>query len=273
MTRYATSLDNKRRDILKDKDGRMNMALQMYLEEQKKPEKERQGLRSIAAVYNVPKSTLADRVNGKRSTTSFSSTLQKLTVAEEATLVQQITTSANRGCPLRHASIATYANSIIATRNGENVGKQWVQNFLGRHRENLKTYWSKPLDSQRARGLNPTAVDDWFSIVYREIIEKNILPENTFAMDESGFPPGDDGTTRVIGPTGMRIQHKQGNANRENVTAFVTICADGTKLEPMIIFKAKHKMTKWFENNVANAACVHKIYDLKLLFIDLKLKK
>ena len=47
-------------------------------------------------------------------------------------------------------------------------------------------------------------------------------------MDESGFPPSDQGTTRVIGRRGTRVQHKQGAADHENVTTIVTICADGS---------------------------------------------
>jgi len=52
----------------------------------------------------------------------------------------------------------------------------------------------------------------------------------------------------------MKTQHKQGGADRENVTAIVTICADGTTLRPTIIFKGQNFMTKWAENNVANAS-------------------
>ncbi|RXW20847.1 hypothetical protein EST38_g5024 [Candolleomyces aberdarensis] len=49
------------------------------------------------------------------------------------------------------------------------------------------------------------------------------------------------------------MQHKQGGANCENVTALVTICADGSVLQPMIIYKGKNIMKKWGENNVLKA--------------------
>ena len=44
------------------------------------------------------------------------------------------------------------------------------------------------------------------------------------------------------------------NTNRENVTAIVTICADGTTLQPTIVFKGKNFMKKWGTNNVAHAS-------------------
>jgi len=64
-------------------------------------------------------------------------------------------------------------------------------------------------------------------------------------MDESGFPLSDQGQQCVIGCCGNQVQHKQGGADHENVTALVTICADGTALEPTIIFKEMNFMNKW----------------------------
>ncbi|KLO06069.1 DDE-domain-containing protein, partial [Schizopora paradoxa] len=64
-------------------------------------------------------------------------------------------------------------------------------------------------------------------------------------MDESGFPPSNQGTQKVVGRAGNKIQHKQGGANRENVTALVTICADGSTLRPMVIFKGEYLMKRF----------------------------
>ncbi|KAG2011546.1 hypothetical protein CC2G_011653 [Coprinopsis cinerea AmutBmut pab1-1] len=51
----------------------------------------------------------------------------------------------------------------------------------------------------------------------------------------------------------MKTQHKQGGVNHENVMVLITICADGSALVPMIIYKGKNMMKKWGENNVAKA--------------------
>lgn len=73
-------------------------------------------------------------------------------------------------------------------------------------------------------------------------------------MDESGFPPSNQGWQKVIGRRAAKGQHKQGGADRENVMAIVTICADGTALTPTIIFKGQNIMAKWGENNVSDAS-------------------
>ncbi|KAE9385455.1 hypothetical protein BT96DRAFT_774762, partial [Gymnopus androsaceus JB14] len=51
----------------------------------------------------------------------------------------------------------------------------------------------------------------------------------------------------VAGARGTKTQHRQGGANRENVTA--TICADGTTLCPTVKFKGKNLYTRWTTNN------------------------
>ncbi|PCH42786.1 DDE-domain-containing protein, partial [Wolfiporia cocos MD-104 SS10] len=72
--------------------------------------------------------------------------------------------------------------------------------------------------------------------------------EDIYGMDESGFPPSSQGRIRVIGAWGTKTQHKQGGGVRTNVTALVTICADGSALDPMIIFKGKNFIFAYSEN-------------------------
>jgi len=97
-------------------------------------------------------------------------------------------------------------------------------------------------------------VQAWYDLVEEHVVKTGVLPKNLYGMDESGFPPSDQGRSWCIGRRGTKTQHKQGGANRENVTALVTVCADGTVLAPTIIFKGKNFMSKWGENNVANAS-------------------
>ncbi|KIK02647.1 hypothetical protein K443DRAFT_36323, partial [Laccaria amethystina LaAM-08-1] len=66
-----------------------------------------------------------------------------------------------------------------------------------------------------------------------------------YGMDESGFLMAYTGKERVVGGRGTKTQHKQGGANWENVTAVVTICADGTTVRPLIIFKGKKIRASW----------------------------
>ncbi|KIJ46240.1 hypothetical protein M422DRAFT_59634 [Sphaerobolus stellatus SS14] len=59
-------------------------------------------------------------------------------------------------------------------------------------------------------------------------------------------------TQRVYGGRGVKHQYRQGNANHENTTVLITICADGTSTRPVVIFKGENVMNSWFKNNIAN---------------------
>ncbi|PCH39792.1 hypothetical protein WOLCODRAFT_67143 [Wolfiporia cocos MD-104 SS10] len=85
-------------------------------------------------------------------------------------------------------------------------------------------------------------------MVKKWIVDKGIQMEDIYGMDESSFPPSSQGRTRVLGAHGMKTQHKQGRGVCTNVTALVTICADGSALDLMIIFKGKHFIFGYSEN-------------------------
>ena len=101
--------------------------------------------------------------------------------------------------------------------------------------------------------MNPEAKKGWFKLLEDFVVKLGIRCEDLYAMDESGCPPSDQGTQRVVGRRGTKTQHLQGGANRENVTSIVKICAEGSVLQPTIIFKGKKIRSGWNNDNVANA--------------------
>jgi hypothetical protein len=117
----------------------------------------------------------------------------------------------------------------------------------------MQMHWSCLLDSQCARVLNPEVVKHWFALVQEHIVGPDIKAHNVYGMDESSFPPSNQGHQKVIGHHSTKTQHKQDGADHENVTTIVTICADGTVLDPTVIFEGKNIMAKWEDNNVASA--------------------
>lgn len=238
-------------------NARMRLAIDDYKQQALKQKSLRQSYQTVANNHGVSKSSLQRLVAGGIPMSAFNAAKQLLTPSEERVIVDFCLESADRGFPLSHKNVYQSADNILTARIGiehEPIGHNWVDNFLKRHHDELQMHWSKPLDTQRGRALNPTNVKLWFDLVKENIVDKNIQPWNVYRMDESGFPPSDQGTQRVIGRRGTKTQHKQGSAEHENVTAIVTICADGTTLEPTIIFKGQNFMSKWGDNNVANAS-------------------
>lgn len=196
-------------------------------------------------------------MNGKTKTQlQYGQSKQLLTPEEEAVLSDFILESACRGFPLRHRDIQQFANFIRQARLGLECPKAsdfWVRGYLERHHDVLQTHWSKALDTQRARALNPEAVKSWFDLIEDFVVRAGILPGNLYAMDESGFPMAYPGKERVVGARGTKTQHKQGGADRENITGVVTICADGTTIQPLLIFKGKNLKESWARGNTIDA--------------------
>ena len=102
--------------------------------------------------------------------------------------------------------------------------------------------------------MNPEAKREWFELVKKYVVDLGILPENLYGMDETGCPLSDQGTQKVVGGQGVKTMHETGGADRENVTALVMICVDGTALHPTIIFKAKRFNGQWANDNVSKAS-------------------
>ena len=193
----------------------------------------------------------------------FNALKQCLTPAEETTLVQFVLGCANRGLPSTHAQLASFANNDLKQCLGSNavpVGKNWTDRFVKRHHETLSTHWTCPLNSKHAWALRPDVVEHWFGLVKELIHDKGIKAENVYGMDESGFLPGNMGRQKVIGHRGAKGQHHQGGADKENVTAVVTICADGTALPPTIVFKAKNIQSHWNSTGVTGILYVISLF-------------
>ncbi len=182
---------------------RMQAALDAYQIEQEKPEGvPRRGARPLAAEHSVQWWTLIRLANGKRSMSAFSQSQQRLTPAQEQALVDFAIESADHGFPKAHVQLIAEANAIYDTHKGtesdpkedKRLGEGWLQCFLSRWHDELQTSWSRPLDTQRAQGLNPSNVKHWLEVLVKEqIVDKEIRPEDTYGMDESGFPLANQG--------------------------------------------------------------------------------
>ena len=263
MVKRAFSENVKALQKRKKADDALRAAITKYHIYAATPKEEhpKGGGKAIADKHSIKYRTLMNHIEGRSAKTigEHNAAHTKLSHAEERLLIDLIKDSADQGFPLDHDNIKKYANILLLAKYGANyeeVGKQWVFNFLDCHHDELQAHWSKPLDMQRGKALNPEAVKRWFELVKKFVHDAGIDPDCIYGMDESRFPSANQGKTRVIGARGTKTQHKQGGGDRENVTVLVTICADGTTVKPLIIFKGKNITNRMVQNNVAGAAYV-----------------
>ena len=182
---------------------------------------------------------------------------------EEKVVVDFILELASRGWPLSKQRTREHINAICRARLGaefpeSGVGRCWVDRFLARHQDLIKTHRAHPLESLRGQAVNPFTHRHFYDLLGNVLKTGDngspIAEENIYGSDESAFQTGTGASNeKVIGAAGKRIQHQQKTGNRENITVMVTICGDGTSIPPAVIFKGSKYLVKWKQDNPANA--------------------
>ena len=220
---------------------------------------------SAAIAFNVRRRTLYDRVNGNRKPRNKAhESDQLLTEAEEKELVRWITRLTATGYAPRHATLREMAEEIRKRRvkqinsddmiliKYDGIGKHWIHRFLRRHPE-LASVKPRSIDAPRVKDTSPERLTKWFEDLRTTIEEFNIRPKNMYNMDESGFAIGDVEPSRRIINTKIREHFQAKPGRQEWVTVVECICADGSVISPLIIFKAENLSREWIPALVHNS--------------------
>ncbi|EED20347.1 pogo transposable element, putative [Talaromyces stipitatus ATCC 10500] len=192
-----------------------------------------------ARIYSIPRATLQDRLNGT----------QQRSQCEEESLVKWILDLDKRGLPPRHSLVREMADYLLSQRGNQQVGENWVYNLVKRRPE-IESKFSRKYNYERAKCEDPKIIQEYFDRVREVILEYEILPEDIYNFDETGFAMGLCATAKVI--TGSD-RYAQPNllqpGNREWITAIEAVNSIGWALPSYIVFKAK-KYTRlgWFED-------------------------
>jgi hypothetical protein len=192
--------------------------------------------RRAAAIYNVPQSTLSDRLAGAQPQRDYKPKSRKLLLTEEETVVQHVLDLDARGFPPRLAAVKDMADSLLAERHQDPVGQKWAANFVKRRPE-LKVKFNRKYDYQRALCEDPEAIRRWFQLVENTKAKYGIKDEDTYNFDESGFMMGMISTRAVVTGSERRGRLKSvQQGNREWTTVIQGVNATGWAIPPFIIF-------------------------------------
>jgi len=214
---------------------------------------------AAATHFDVPASTLRHRVNGRLSLRESHGAQQKLTPAQEMELIRWITQLSITGYSPRHDMVREMVETLREkssnvinpgdTQSGS-LGQDWVTNFIQRNPE-LKTVVGKTIDNARVKETTVDALKVWFNAYDQEVIQdEDVLFENVYNADESGFSIGTIQASRVIINSSVGSQFQAHPGRQEWVTVMECICADGTSISPMIIFKGESLSTGWIPSGI-----------------------
>ena len=88
-----------------------------------------------ARIYNIPRMTLQDRLNGTQQRSLVRANHHKLTQSKEDSLVKWVLDLDRRGLPPRHSLAREMVNYLLLQHGKPQVGKNWVTNLVKRHPE------------------------------------------------------------------------------------------------------------------------------------------
>jgi hypothetical protein len=123
-----------------------------------------------------------------------------------------------------------------------------------RHKAELDSRYLNSLDLQRHHADSVAKYEQYFDIVRRKMREYDIRPEGCYNMDEKGFLIGRTYKAKRVFNKDLkasgRLLGAAQDGSREWITVVSCICADGTTLPPLLIYKSKASTMQdsWLED-------------------------
>ncbi|ODQ69900.1 hypothetical protein LIPSTDRAFT_31401, partial [Lipomyces starkeyi NRRL Y-11557] len=207
-----------------------------------------------AKTFNVPMTTLRDRINGTTARQDKHANSHVLTETEEQTLLKWILDADKRGLPIRPEYLRGLASILLQGRTKEptaQVGKNWVSRFINRRPEIESRYYRK-ISYQRANQEDPKIYREWFELVQETIAKYGITENDIWNFDETGFAMGLISTAKVVTSTDRSESRPRmiQRGNREWVTIIEAISSRGILLPPMVILTGKEQQAQWYQEEL-----------------------
>jgi hypothetical protein len=204
--------------------------------------------------FGVDRTTLARRHQGKtRSHAGEAQQRMLLSPQQEKQLVElvgYIEGLTKRGSPPTREMIQNFA-SVVAKWE---VSDAWVTRFLGRNDAFLTSRWTVGIDRTRHIADNEERYRLYFGLLHHKMRQYEILPENTYNMDEKGFFVGITSRSKRVFSKASYSRKEVTSAlqdgNREWITLLACICGDGTLLSPGVIYKGKSGLQSSWVNDI-----------------------
>lgn len=201
--------------------------------------------RGAAKKFNISLSTLRRRLqNGNKSMVSGHEDQMLLTLLEEKVLVCWVINEDSMGQAPTDEEIIQEARRIARYNKRDiNPSERWAYNFRHRH-PCLKRMSARKLERARKKAINPDSLESFYYNVEKMTKELNVGPDRMYNVDEVGLQPNDSyNKEKVTGASNKSRTYTTVAAAGSHVTYIECICADGTYIDPVPIFKDKNAKT------------------------------
>jgi len=210
-------------------------------------------LRKIAERFNVPKSTLSEKVRGVRKNKHGGQ--PALQPDQEESLAAGLIKLAEWGFPLRSRDVRDVVQSHlnrIGSRSkifkDNRPGRDWMTRFFKRH-QSLVLRMSQNIKRSRAE-IDADTINEYFDNL--EVSLAGLPPANIINYDETNFTD-DPGNERVIVKRGTRHAERIIDSSKTSTSVMCAFAADGIALPPYVVYKSTYVYDTWTENGIAGA--------------------
>lgn len=197
-------------------------------------------VRCAAELYNVPKSTLQDRVSGRVAFGARSGPESYLSANEEEELVSFIENCSDIGYSRSKKQIIALVQQVMNEKGRDvTVSLGWWASFSHRHPQ-LTLRKAEPVSVARALGTRAEIIQRYFDLLEKTLLQYDLLekPASIFNMDETGLSL-DPGGPKVIGKKGTKHPVSTTTGDKSQITVVSCVSAAGYAMPPMVIFDRK----------------------------------
>ena len=197
-------------------------------------------IRNAAASYNIPKSTLGDRMSGGVVPGSTSGPPAYLTSEEEEQLVKFLTGCASIGYARSKKEVMALVSRVIEGKGKHvEISNGWWESFKKRNPK-LILRLASPLSYVRAIASDRDTLDCYYNLLEKTLLENGLLenPCNIFNCDETGMPLDSTGL-RIVVEIGVKNPVHINSGCKSQITVLACVSAPGYSLPPFVIFDRK----------------------------------
>ncbi|APA15885.1 hypothetical protein sscle_15g106550 [Sclerotinia sclerotiorum 1980 UF-70] len=218
----------------------------------------------VAKELGLSKDTVTRRVKGGSSRSEAHQLQQKLSAVQENVLLKWIKQLTISGYSLGHQLLKELVEELRSKRIynldcpsfdffelllQHLLGHEWVPRFIKRH-PHLTVVIGRRIESVRMDGATRETCSTWFDVYQKAIQDYGIEKKDEYNMDESGHSIGTMESTRIIIDSTLRTKHQAHPGHQEWISIVECICADGSILPPLGIFKGKNVLQNWIPKEV-----------------------
>lgn len=197
-------------------------------------------IRRAAEAFDIPKSTLYDKISGRSAFGKKSGPPRYLSDSEEGELVNFLVGCSKVGYPRSRKEVMALAQRIVKEKGIEvSVSSGWWESFRKRHPE-ISLRAPEPLANVRAASSHSEVLDKYYEILEdalrtNDLIEK---PCQIFNCDETGMPLTPH-PPRIVAQKGVKHSTAITSGDKTQITVLACCSAGGYVIPPFVIFDRK----------------------------------